>query len=261
MSTLYLAEPEATSRDRGKLETAERLPDWYLRVKPVLDWFAAATLLVLAAPVVFLAFLAVRLTSAGPVLYSQIRLGRDGREFRIYKVRSMFHRCEGLTGPVWSNPKGDPRVTPVGALLRMTHLDELPQLWNVLRGEMSLVGPRPERPAIARELAKALPDYERRLLVRPGLTGLAQIQLPPDTDLASVERKLACDLHYVRHQDWSLDARILFGTATYLLGIPFSFSRDVLGTPSYESIVASDCAGDPAESTELPTVATQAGTA
>ena len=106
-----------------------------------------------------------------------MRLGKNGRPFRLHKIRTMRHDCEKATGPRWAVP-GDPRITPLGRFLRQTHLDELPQLWNVLRGEMSLVGPRPERPEFVPDLEQAIPHYRDRLLVRPGVTGLAQVQLP-----------------------------------------------------------------------------------
>ena len=138
----------------------------------------------------------MKLTSPGPAFYTQTRVGQGGRPFTIYKLRTMIHNCESLTGPRWCMP-GDPRVTPAGWLLRVTHLDELPQLLNVLRGEMSLVGPRPERPEFLPQLERALPAYRQRLVVRPGVTGLAQVKLPADTDLDSVRRKLAHDLYYI----------------------------------------------------------------
>src|SRR5207253_4196733 len=142
-----------------------------------------------------------------PVFYSQIRLGRGGKPFAIYKIRTMTHNCEKVSGAQWSTP-GDARITPVGRFLRKTHLDELPQLWNVLRADMSLVGPRPERPEFVPKLEHALPRYRDRLAVRPGVSGLAQVQLPPDTDLASVRRKLAHDLFYVERMSFWLDLRI-----------------------------------------------------
>src|SRR5205807_7700134 len=116
-----------------------------------LDCALAVCLLIVTAPVILLAMLLIKLTSRGPALYSQSRLGLHGQPFRIYKIRTMIHDCESLTGPRWSVP-GDRRVTPVGWFLRRAHLDELPQLWNILRGDMSLVGPRPERPEFVPQL-------------------------------------------------------------------------------------------------------------
>jgi lipopolysaccharide/colanic/teichoic acid biosynthesis glycosyltransferase len=190
----------------------------YEPAKAVLDFAAALVLLVLSAPVLLACMLLVKLTSRGPALYWQVRLGKDGRLFRICKIRTMVHNCEGRSGACWCMP-GDPRVTAVGRLLRATHLDELPQLWNILRGEMSLVGPRPERPEFLPALEKAVPYYRERLRVRPGVTGLAQVQLPPDTDLDSVRRKVVCDLAYTRHLSLWLDVRILALTVLHLFGI------------------------------------------
>ena len=132
----------------------------------------------------------------------------------------MIHKAESLTGPRWSLP-GDPRITRIGNVLRMTHLDELPQLFNVLFGHMSLIGPRPERPEFLPELEEALPGYRQRLAVRPGVTGLAQVQLPPDSDVDSVRRKLAYDLFYVQRISPWLDLRLMFCTFFYALGVPY----------------------------------------
>src|SRR5262249_35721887 len=176
------------------------------------------------SPVVLLAALLVKLTSRGPVVYSQTRVGLNGRPFTIYKLRSMYYNCECASGARWSS-RGDPRVTPIGWVLRATHLDELPQLWNVLRGEMSLIGPRPERPEFVPQLAQLLPRYEERLRVRPGLTGLAQVHLPPDSDLDGVRRKLAHDLYYVQRVGFWLDLRILFSTVLHILALPFAVTR------------------------------------
>jgi lipopolysaccharide/colanic/teichoic acid biosynthesis glycosyltransferase len=191
-------------------------PGPYLSCKRVLDVCVALVLLVPAAPLILVAALLVKLTSRGPAFYAQTRLGLHGQPFRIYKIRTMVVDSE-KDGACWSVP-GDPRVTAVGRLLRKTHLDELPQLWNVLCGDMSLVGPRPERPEFVPVLELAVPRYRERMLIRPGLTGLAQVQLPPDTDLESVRRKLACDLFYVRHAGLWLDLRLLLTTAFYLVG-------------------------------------------
>jgi lipopolysaccharide/colanic/teichoic acid biosynthesis glycosyltransferase len=212
-------------QDRRVPQRAEWEPlpprDGYERAKTAFDRVFALSLLLVAAPVMLLAALLVKLTSRGPVLYSQTRLGRDGTPFRLFKIRSMIHDCESLTGARWCLP-GDPRITPVGHVLRRTHLDEFPQLWNVLRGEMSLVGPRPERPEMVPGLEGALPDYRRRLAVRPGLTGLAQVHLPPDTDLDSVARKLVYDLYYVRNAAFWLDVRLVIVTGLATFGMPYS---------------------------------------
>lgn len=207
---------------------------WYPAAKRSLDILVTLALMVPALPVILLAMLGVRLTSRGPAIYSQTRVGLNGKPFTIYKIRTMYDRCEDESGAVWSSLLGDSRVTPIGWYLRKFKIDELPQLWNVIRGEMSLVGPRPERPIFVVELEAAIPHYGRRLTVRPGLTGLAQVQLPPDTDFESVRRKLACDLYYIEHLSLAMDLRILLGTANYLAGVPFWVSRTVLGVPSQE---------------------------
>ncbi|MEO6808161.1 MAG: sugar transferase, partial [Isosphaeraceae bacterium] len=170
-------------------------------------------------------------TSRGPAIYRQKRLGRDGQPFMIYKIRSMTHDCERHTGPRWATAN-DSRVTPVGVILRRTHLDELPQLWNVLRGEMSLIGPRPERPEFAGPLEQALPNYRDRVRIRPGITGLAQVQLPADSDLESVRHKLACDLLYIDRMNPTLDLRILAATLTKVLGVSFATSVALLKLPT-----------------------------
>jgi lipopolysaccharide/colanic/teichoic acid biosynthesis glycosyltransferase len=192
---------------------------WFLPFKAFGDFLVGLSLLVLTSPLTVLGAVLVRLTSSGPAFYSQTRIGKNGRLFTIYKLRTMYHNCESTSGPRWSTP-GDARITPLGRILRRTHLDELPQLWNVVRGDMALVGPRPERPEFIPNLAQALHHYTDRLLVRPGMTGLAQVQLPPDTDLASVRRKLAYDLYYVRYVSLWLDLRILAGTLLYLSRLP-----------------------------------------
>jgi lipopolysaccharide/colanic/teichoic acid biosynthesis glycosyltransferase len=204
-------------------------------VKQVFDFVFALVLLILTAPLILLAALAVKLTSRGPAFYCQTRLGLNGRPYTIYKLRSMTHNCERASGVRWSTAS-DTRVTWVGRILRRTHIDELPQLWNVLRGEMSLVGPRPERPEFVPQLEKAIPRYRERLQVLPGLTGLAQVQLPPDTDLTSVRLKLAYDLYYVQHRSLWLDFRLLVATAFQVMGLPAGVSRTLLAVPNGEPV-------------------------
>jgi lipopolysaccharide/colanic/teichoic acid biosynthesis glycosyltransferase len=193
---------------------------WYPAAKAAGDRILALVLLAVAGPVILLSALLIKLSSRGPAFYTQTRLGLNGRPFTIYKLRTMIHKAESLTGPRWSLP-GDPRITRIGNLLRMTHLDELPQLFNVLFGHMSLIGPRPERPEFLPELEEALPGYRQRLAVRPGVTGLAQVQLPPDSDVDSVRRKLAYDLFYVQRISPWLDLRLLLCTFFYALGVPY----------------------------------------
>jgi lipopolysaccharide/colanic/teichoic acid biosynthesis glycosyltransferase len=203
--------------------------------RAAVQYVLAAGLLVLCAPVMLVVAVLVRATSPGPVIYSQTRLGWRGRRFRIYKFRTMWHDCERRSGPRWSSP-GDPRVTPLGRFLRWSHLDELPQLWNVLRGDMCLVGPRPERPEFVRVLREAIPPYTLRLHVRPGVTGLAQVQLPSDTDLGSVRRKLAYDLYYIQHGGLSLDLRLIVCTAFTAFGVPYRWVRPVLRIPDHRAV-------------------------
>jgi lipopolysaccharide/colanic/teichoic acid biosynthesis glycosyltransferase len=192
-------------------------------------------LLVFTAPLIALAMVLVKLTTRGPALYSQTRLGLYGRPFTIFKIRTMIHECESLTGARWCAP-GDTRITPVGRWLRRTHIDELPQLWNVLKGDMSLVGPRPERPEFVPRLEQAIPCYRERLSVRPGVTGLAQVQLPPDTDLGSVRAKLAYDLHYVRNLGIWFDVRIFGATSLKMIGVPYRGIRWVFAFPTRDTI-------------------------
>ncbi len=199
-------------------------PSSYFRWKTVWERVAAAILLIAGLPVIALSVLLVRLTSKGPGIFRQVRVGKDGRTFLMYKIRTMAHNAEARTGAVWTQAN-DMRVTRVGRVLRKLHLDEFPQLVNVLRGEMSLIGPRPERPEFVHVLAKEIPGYLNRLAVLPGITGLAQINLPPDSDLDSVRRKLVLDLEYIQQASFFLDASMFFCTSIHLLG--FSGDRAV----------------------------------
>jgi lipopolysaccharide/colanic/teichoic acid biosynthesis glycosyltransferase len=199
-------------------------------VKRALDLAFAVVLVLLTAPIVLLGMLAVRATSSGSPLYRQKRLGRAGRVFTIYKIRTMYRDSERWSGPVWSTP-GDPRITPVGRFLRWSHLDELPQLLNVLRGEMSLVGPRPERPEIVAQIEHVLPGYRNRLAIRPGISGLAQILQDPESDLYHVRRKLAYDMFYIGHMGFWLDLRIMLATTLHLARIPVRSSSLLLRLP------------------------------
>lgn len=188
---------------------------WYLPVKAVLDVIMAALLLPVVIPIITVAALVMKLTSRGPAFYRQARVGKDGQIFNLLKLRTMMNNAEVCSGRMWSMAN-DPRVPPFGRFLRATHIDELPQLVNVLLGQMSLVGPRPERPEMMSLLKDKLPVYAMRLKVRPGITGLAQINLPPDPDPECVRRQLVHDLFYVHHVNPWLDARILARTASKL---------------------------------------------
>ena len=171
---------------------------------------------VLTLPVMLLAAVAIRLTSRGPALYRQVRAGRGGVAFTLYKFRSMYVDAEAKTGAVWA-AKDDPRVTPVGRWLRRLRIDELPQLWNVLRGEMAIVGPRPERPEFVKTLADKIPYYRQRHCVKPGITGWAQINHKYGDTLEDTIVKLEYDLYYIKHISLSLDAYIIFHTLKTML--------------------------------------------
>lgn len=232
--------PPAAPTPSVPIDPIDRAPGWepepparnaYATAKVALDFALALALLVLTGPVVLAMMALVKLTSRGPAIYTQVRLGRGGRHFTIYKLRTMRADAERGTGPQWSRP-GDSRVTPLGRFLRATHLDELPQLINVLRGDMGLIGPRPERPEIAAQLERAIPRYRERLGIRPGVTGLAQVELPPDVELDCVRRKLARDVYYIHHAGPLLDLKILAGTAAGVLGVRAEWTCKVLRIPN-----------------------------
>lgn len=158
----------------------------------------------------------MRLSGPGPIFYTQRRLGLRGRPFTVWKFRTMVTNAEQNGQAQWAKPD-DPRVTRVGRFLRRCHLDELPQLWNVLRGEMSLVGPRPERPEFVALLEQQIPLYRVRLLARPGLTGWAQVKQPHASTVADTVRKLEYDLYYLAHRSLYLDLLILLKTLSVAL--------------------------------------------
>lgn len=200
----------------------------YSKTKTIVDRVLAAILLVPVLPITGLLVLLVRLTSRGPGIYRQIRVGKNGRLFRIYKIRTMRHDAEASTGATWTQVN-DTRITRLGRVLRKLHLDEFPQLFNVIRGEMSLVGPRPERPEFVQVLAKRIPGYLKRLAVPPGMTGLAQINLPANTNVESVQPKLVLDLEYIQHAGPLLDTRIFLCTVAHLLGVRGKYVTSVFG--------------------------------
>lgn len=186
-----------------------RLPwDLWARLSSVVVAGAGLTVL---SPVLVLIALAIRWDSAGGAIYRQARVGRQGRLFVMYKFRSMRPDAEQETGPVWATPD-DARVTRVGWWLRRLHLDELPQLWNVLVGDMNLIGPRPERPEFVQEFRRTIPDYELRHQVRPGMTGWAQVRVGYGIGVAGAQAKLQYDLEYLRRRSLGLDLRILAET-------------------------------------------------
>jgi exopolysaccharide biosynthesis polyprenyl glycosylphosphotransferase len=188
----------------------EILSPWEAAAKRAIDIGVSGLTLVLGIPLWLLIGLAVRLESPGPALYRQRRVGRDGTTFDIFKFRSMRRDAESA-GAQWAQKK-DPRVTRVGRFLRNTHLDEIPQVINVLKGEMSLVGPRPERPEFVEQLAKEIPLYMRRLKVRPGVTGWAQVKHKYDESIEDVRRKVEYDLYYIENMSMRMDMKIILST-------------------------------------------------
>jgi sugar transferase (PEP-CTERM system associated) len=187
------------------------------RLKNGTESVLAMLMLVALAPIMLILALAVRLTSPGPALHGQERVGRHGRVFNLLKFRTMRVDAEAETGPVWASGEGDPRITRFGWFLRKTRLDELPQLVNVLRGEMSFVGPRPERPHFVAELSKVIPLYDGRHAVRPGITGWAQVRSGYGSTIEDARQKLQFDLFYIRHMSLALDLSIVFETFKVVL--------------------------------------------
>jgi len=223
--------PMLLTRPENRRQSGPRLIDSSMtllgsdeRSKAIVDFFLGGILFLLALPAILVCMLLVRLSSRGPSLYTQTRMGQDGQIFTLFKIRTMYHNCEDKTGPRWSLP-GDTRITPCGRIMRKLHLDELPQLWNVLRGDMSLIGPRPERPEIVARLRQSVPGYHRRHAVKPGITGFAQINLPPDTCIRSVKNKVAYDLFYIRHRCIKLELYIFIATCLKLLGLKPLYQR------------------------------------
>jgi len=173
--------------------------------------FAVAGLVV-ATPVMAVVAAAVRLTSPGAVFYHQQRVGRHGQIFTVHKFRTMRADAEAETGPVWASKDGDVRVTPLGGWLRRTRFDELPQLWNVLKGEMSFVGPRPERPEFVTDLTRQIPYYGQRHALRPGVTGWAQVRYTYGASVEDALEKLQYDLYYIKNLSLALDLVVMVET-------------------------------------------------
>jgi lipopolysaccharide/colanic/teichoic acid biosynthesis glycosyltransferase len=224
----------------------------YACVKLTTEWSAALIMSMIALPAIVFLAVAVKLTSRGPAFYSQTRLGRNGRQYRMYKLRTMVHNAEQGTGPVWA-AKGDARITPIGRVLRETHMDELPQLWNVIRGDMALIGPRPERPEIAARITARLPEFADRLRVRPGVTGLAQMLLPADdpndSELTGLRKKLAHDLYYINHLNPLMDLRIAISTPCYFLAAAVEAIRHAMLRPCGQA-AEQTCEVPPADACE-----------
>jgi len=194
----------------------EPMPAWEQSMKRLMDVAVSLVVLVLGLPLWLAIGLLIRLTSPGPAIYRQQRVGQHGRIFTLYKFRTMYVDAEARTGPVWAT-KDDPRITPIGRWLRRTRLDEVPQFWNVLKGDMSLVGPRPERPFFVEQLAREIPLYNRRHRVKPGITGWAQVRWKYDNSLEDVRQKVKFDLFYIENMSLRMDLKILFRTIYTML--------------------------------------------
>lgn len=229
LSGIYVEDATTTyERLTGKILIDDLKPSWLIFsdgfvvsrwtrfFKRAFDLLLATVGFVLAAPLTLLTALAVYLDSDGPVLYCQERVGQHGRSFTVYKFRSMRVDAEQPDTPVWATD-GDSRVTRVGRFIRMTRLDELPQLWNVIRGDMSFVGPRPERPFFVEQLVRELPYYLQRHSVKPGLTGWAQVKYQYGSTVEDAMEKLRYDLYYIKHLSIALDLSIVFDTVKVIL--------------------------------------------
>ncbi len=166
---------------------------------------------VLCLPLLVVCIILIKISNRGAGIYSQTRVGKGGKLFKMYKLRTMVRNAESSTGPVWASAD-DPRVLPVCRWMRRSHIDELPQLLNVLKGEMSLIGPRPERPEILNTLEESYPDINRRLAVRPGITGLAQVRNGYDLTVQGVKHKLDADLEYITNRSRGMEIVIFVAT-------------------------------------------------
>jgi exopolysaccharide biosynthesis polyprenyl glycosylphosphotransferase len=182
----------------------------YDNLKRILDLLLSLLVFIILSPIIVLIFIFIGTTSSGPVIYSQNRVGRKEKEFTLYKFRTMRKDAEA-GGPQWSKEKDD-RVTPIGKILRHTHLDEIPQLINIIRGELSFVGPRPERPEFVSLLREKIPYYDIRHIVKPGLTGFAQINYRYGSSVEDAYKKLEYDVYYIKNRSFILDALIILKT-------------------------------------------------
>lgn len=219
------------------IEAKPITPSAYFAWRQWFDRFVALLLLIPGLPIMLAVTVLLFLTSDGPILYKQRRVGKNGKIFTLMKFRSMIPDAEKKTGPVWTSVN-DPRITKLGKLLRASHLDELPQIFNVLNGDMLLIGPRPERPEFTCHLSREIPGYDNRSLIPPGVTGLAQINLPPDTDLESVRRKLTLDLEYIQTGSFKMDFQIFVATFMRLCLLPGTMCMHWTGI--YRDVVVPD---------------------
>jgi lipopolysaccharide/colanic/teichoic acid biosynthesis glycosyltransferase len=202
--------PLADLEETWFLENIEGAAQFYDPLKRAWELLAALVIGIILIPVEALIALLVLVTSRGPVIYRQIRVGKNGKDFTLYKFRTMKVDAE-KDGVQWAT-KGDPRATAIGKFLRASHLDELPQLVNVIRGELSFVGPRPERPEWVKKLEAQIPYYETRLLIKPGVTGWAQLNHRADLDVKDVKQKLQYDIYYLKNRSLILDLAIIAKT-------------------------------------------------
>jgi lipopolysaccharide/colanic/teichoic acid biosynthesis glycosyltransferase len=183
----------------------------FKQFKRLMDILLSCLGLTITLPVLGFCAAVIKITSHGPVIYRQIRVGINGELFKIYKLRTMYLDAEKDTGAMWAR-RDDPRITPIGKFLRKSHIDEIPQLINVIKGEMSIVGPRPERPEMVRDLKVLIRDYEKRLQVKPGITGLAQIYHKYDESITDVRKKIKYDLLYIKKMCWLLEIKTIAQT-------------------------------------------------
>ncbi len=195
--------------------TPQLMPPWEESTKRLIDVSVSALILGAGLPFWIIIAVAIKLDSPGPVLYRQERVGKDGVPFNIIKFRSMARDAE-REGPMWAG-RQDPRITRFGRIIRQLHLDEIPQMFNVLRGDMSLIGPRPERPVFVQKLSKEIPLYQRRLKVRPGITGWAQVKQKYDETIDDVKKKVQYDLFYIENMSLRMDFKIILNTAYHVL--------------------------------------------
>jgi exopolysaccharide biosynthesis polyprenyl glycosylphosphotransferase len=194
----------------------ELMPEWEKKLKRIFDLIVSFLILIVSSPVIIVTSIAIKIDSKGPMFFKQERMGQDGKVFNILKFRSMIKDAEKYTGPVWSQ-KDDPRVTRVGRLVRKLRIDEIPQMYNVLKGQMSIVGPRPERPYFVEKLSQEIPYYKRRLKVRPGITGWAQVKHKYDESIEDVKVKLRYDLFYIENMSLRMDFKIMLRTIWVVL--------------------------------------------
>ncbi|GAB4132201.1 MAG: undecaprenyl-phosphate glucose phosphotransferase [Ignavibacteriales bacterium] len=192
------------------------MPEWEKKIKRLMDIVISFLFLIFASPIILITAIAIKLESKGPVFYRQERSGLNGKTFKIIKFRSMVQDAEKKSGPVWST-KNDPRITKVGRFIRRVRIDEIPQMINVLNGDMSMVGPRPERPYFVEKLSQEIPLYKRRLKVRPGITGWAQVKHKYDESIEDVKAKLRYDLFYIENMSLRNDFIILLRTVFVVL--------------------------------------------